>query len=363
MDRTRGRVDAVVVGGSLTGLSASLALARDGNRSVVLEHAVGAVAGGSGIGLEPGIFEEVTGIPVQSVPVVRGNRLSAAWEQVRAVLLDAAHRQPLIEVREGVAVKSVLGPSDGQISVLTDSGVVTGDVLIGADGGRSVVRRYVAPQQPLARYAGYVIWRALLDERDVPGGVEGRGNVMEFFSTASARLTIYCVPGADGSTRIGERRISFAWYDAGRNRLMQQTGCVTEDGYVVGTLYQVRMQPDLIAELGDLAERMWPSPWRHAIRTAIRTGRLFATPIAEYVPSRLARDRAVIIGDAAHLASPVVGAGFKTGLLDVESVARRLRETPDDVPHALLSVEADRLRPAQRMVQSGMGVAASLDAA
>lgn len=157
-----------------------------------------------------------------------------------------------------------------------------------------------------------------------------------------------------------ERRISFAWYDAGRTRLMQETGCVTEDGYVVGTLYQARMQHSLIAELDDLAKRSWPSPWRRAIRTAIRTGCLFATPIAEYVPSLLTRNRAVIIGDAGHLASPVVGAGFTTGLLDVESLARRLRETPDDVPRALRSVESDRLLPAQQMVLSGMGVAAGL---
>lgn len=355
-------VDAVVVGGSLTGLSAALALARGGNRSMVLEQAVGTLAGGSGIGLEAEVFERVTGVPALSVPVVRGNRLSAAWGLLRSVLLDAAREQPLIDIREGVSVTSV-EPAPGSIAVTTDDGTITGDVLIGADGGRSLVRRHVAPTRPHASYAGYLIWRALMDERDVPGGLDGRGDFMEFYSTSSTRLTVYCVPGIDGSTRVGERRFCFAWYDASRDRLMRETGCVTEEGHVVGTLYQDRLGHDLVAELDDQAERSWPEPWRRAIHAAIRAGGLFATPIAEYVPSVLARDRAVLVGDAAHVMSPVVGAGYTTGLLDVESVTRRLRQSPHDIPQALRLVESDRLRPDQQMVRSGMGVAADLRAA
>src|SRR5690625_5613513 len=32
------------------------------------------------------------------------------------------------------------------------------DILIGADGHRSLVRQYIAPNNPDATYAGYIVW-------------------------------------------------------------------------------------------------------------------------------------------------------------------------------------------------------------
>jgi 2-polyprenyl-6-methoxyphenol hydroxylase-like FAD-dependent oxidoreductase len=40
--------------------------------------------------------------------------------------------------------------------------------VVGADGYRSMVRRTVAPDQPDATFAGYMLWRGLTDEADLP---------------------------------------------------------------------------------------------------------------------------------------------------------------------------------------------------
>ncbi len=38
------------------------------------------------------------------------------------------------------------------------------DVIVGADGARSTVRRWVSPNRPEATYAGYLLWRAMVAE-------------------------------------------------------------------------------------------------------------------------------------------------------------------------------------------------------
>jgi 2-polyprenyl-6-methoxyphenol hydroxylase-like FAD-dependent oxidoreductase len=42
------------------------------------------------------------------------------------------------------------------------------DVIIGADGYRSMARRAVAPTRPFAPYGGFLLWRALVEESWLP---------------------------------------------------------------------------------------------------------------------------------------------------------------------------------------------------
>src|SRR5699024_12559400 len=46
--------------------------------------------------------------------------------------------------------------------------VFYGDNLISADGHRSLVRRHAAPYKPEATFAGFVVWIAAMDEKDLP---------------------------------------------------------------------------------------------------------------------------------------------------------------------------------------------------
>jgi 2-polyprenyl-6-methoxyphenol hydroxylase-like FAD-dependent oxidoreductase len=55
----------------------------------------------------------------------------------------------------------------------TPDGVMRGDVLIGADGHRSIVRAAVAPEHPDATFAGYVLWISIADERTLPPVPQG----------------------------------------------------------------------------------------------------------------------------------------------------------------------------------------------
>jgi 2-polyprenyl-6-methoxyphenol hydroxylase-like FAD-dependent oxidoreductase len=72
---------------------------------------------------------------------------------VRRYLLEAVQRTAGIEFLESVTVTGVREPGDGQILDST-AGAVTADVIVGADGVYSVTRRFVAPEQAAASYAG-----------------------------------------------------------------------------------------------------------------------------------------------------------------------------------------------------------------
>ena len=106
-------------------------------------------------------------------------------------------------------------------------------------------------------------------------------------------------------------------------------------------------------ELARAAKR-WPRPWRDAIRLSIAKRQVLGTPIAEYVPLRLASGRLAIVGNAAHVPTPMTGKGFDASVCDAEVLARMLREaTPDDVAASLGKYESTRLGDVQRLVRSG----------
>jgi len=346
---------AAIVGGGLSGLCAGLALARAGWAVTIIERATGEPPGGAGLGLDRSLLARVTGTDAARIPVVSGNRPSAAWGLVRQFLLEAALAAPGIEFIESVAVTGVRDHSQADpVTLDSTAAAVTADVVVGADGVYSVTRPFVAPDQPTATYAGYMLWRGLVAESDVPGGLGGRGRDVEVHVAPGARLVIYCVPGPDGRTEAGRRRVSYAWYDASRTQLLREAGCIV-DGTVTATLRADDLPAGLTAQLADLARRWWPAPWGECVGWGVTHGEVFGTPVAEYLPVRLVRGRVALIGDAAHVASPMTGAGFQNALLDVDALAASLAGvTEPDVPAGLERYERDRLPQARRLVSSGM---------
>jgi 2-polyprenyl-6-methoxyphenol hydroxylase-like FAD-dependent oxidoreductase len=328
---------AFVIGGSLSGLGAGIALARNGVTVEIVER-LHEKPRGAGLGIDLELLEAVTGADSSTLPVVRGNRYSAAWHLLYAWMRDIASRVSGLTIHDGVDVHEVTGNEDA-------------DIVVGADGYRSTVRRYVDPQRPNATYAGYMLWRGLCSERDLPPGTSRPSGYVSVQRTGAYRLVAYAVPGADGSIVPGERAISWAWYDPNRRTLLEQRGCLAGDD-VIGTLSGEKFDAALRDELAQEAATTWPSPWREAIVQTLEGGEPFGTPIAEYVPDRLIRERAVIIGDAAHVASPMTGSGLRYGFLDVLALARAVA-THASVGDALRAFERERLDDDRALVQYG----------
>ena len=89
----------------------------------------------------------------------------------------------------------------------------------------------------------------------------------------------YPVPDANGAFVPVARELGWAWYDAGRNGLLRETGCVV--GHVVQrSLTPNRVPAATLRELAQEARYRLPSPWREAVLETIQRRSVIGTPIA-----------------------------------------------------------------------------------
>lgn len=163
----------VIVGGSLTGLACALSLAHQGVPSLVLERVAAPNRSGGGLGVNRAILHQVTGLDpkrptaVSPLPVVQSYRESTSWLALHDWLQENALRQSLIELHEGVDVASAGCDQDRAWVQTHDGRRFSGSIVVGCDGYKSVVRKEINPAVPNARYAGYMLWRGLVNEREM----------------------------------------------------------------------------------------------------------------------------------------------------------------------------------------------------
>jgi 2-polyprenyl-6-methoxyphenol hydroxylase-like FAD-dependent oxidoreductase len=346
----------VVVGGSLVGLSAGIALSRLGMDVTILERSPArAVDGGGGLGVDVGLLRHVTGIG-EEAPVLHGvDRDTTAWHLLQGWLEAHALRRPSVTMHRGTHVTAVDPGGDGgpAMVVTQDGGEHRADLVIGADGARSTARAAVDPGHPDARYAGVLLWRCLVEEQAMPAAVAlpRAGEPSREVYAGPYRLVTYLVPGPAGETTVGHRRLNMVWYDPQQAGLLRDMGLL--DGETIHGSLAPGMLPGPIGErLAEFAAANWSSPWREALALALADGTVFGTPIVHYEPKRLARGRASLAGDAAHAASPMVGGGFRQGLYDVGALAQVLTAiaSPAEVRAALGHYQELRLGPAAEHV-------------
>ena len=312
-----------IIGGSLAGLAAGIGLARRGMPVQIFEQNSGEERGGTALGVDRGLITETTGVDArvdgvtQALPVIdEGYREVSTWLAIYRWLRAVADVTKGLSLNESARVDLV--SSDTHSAHLSGPQVeASADVLIGADGYRSLVRRVVSPTRPFAPYGEFLLWRALVEEswlskqtlaRDSLGG--GRSPHPE-----AARLVVYRVPGPNGETSAGKRSITLAWYDASRTQWLRDRGYLVGDE-VMGSILPAAVDDELRAELLAVAAKRWRGAAREIITAAIEHKVIFGTPLAEYLPETLVAGRLGLVGDAAHVASPMVGAGFASGLED-----------------------------------------------
>ncbi|WP_225584689.1 FAD-dependent monooxygenase [Acidovorax sp. ACV01] len=246
-----------------------------------------------------------------------------------------------------MSVASVQALHDKAEVVFEDGSKMQTDAVVGADGYHSVVRRAIAPDAPYARYAGYLVWRGLVDEQALTRPVSWPSNGGLWIDIVRGyRLVAAVLPGRDGSMEIGHRQVTFAWFDAHRDELLRATNRLTPEGFLVGTLGRGSIDTEVRSELLSMIHGLWPEMWAEAVALGVlSTASLSGAPIAEYVPERLAAGPLAIVGDAAHVVSPMTGSGFASGVDDAAVLSRMLAERNDEEPvsAALQNYQSARL--------------------
>jgi 2-polyprenyl-6-methoxyphenol hydroxylase-like FAD-dependent oxidoreductase len=334
-----------------------LALSRAGVEVTMLER-VGEFprTGASLGGVDESLLERITGRKrpdTDSTAYGPSAPRVQTWTAVHARLRAAVDADPHIELRHNAPVQSVGQDAHSAWAATSNHQVFRGDVVIGADGHRSVVRRSVSPEKPDATFAGYVLWIGLTDESAIPSRHRWPPD-MDILRSGDNYLFGYPLPGPDGSAVPGSRQIGWGWFDASRNELLCDTGCVV--GHVVHhSLTAADIPETTFRQLAAEANDLWPALWRDAILDCIRRRAVIGIPIAEYVPDRLVNGRLALVGDAAHVPTPMTGSGFSTSLDDAEAIAECVAAGigGSALATALRGYEKERLSSVRDMVASG----------
>ena len=250
--------------------------------------------------------------------------------QLRDLLLDSL--QPGT-VRWGHTLQSVDGPDDGPRRLrFTDGTTVEADLVIGADGAWSKVRRALSPATP--EYTGVSFLEAWFHD------VENQHpDIAELVGRGSAAA-------ADGDRALFAQRSSG---DHIRVYVIQRVPAdwITASGLTIEDTDRIRAL---------LLERF--RDWSPALRRLIsdNDGRYVDRPInALPVPHTWEHNPTVtLLGDAAHLMPPL-GVGVNLAMLDACELALALadHQTVDDAIHAYEKTMLPRSHEMQRLLDHG----------
>jgi 2-polyprenyl-6-methoxyphenol hydroxylase-like FAD-dependent oxidoreductase len=340
---------ALVIGGSLGGLIAAHLLRSIGWDATVFERNDEALASrGVGLGTHPQLiavlhragvaFDESMGItPTRGVCLDRSGKIIieqpmartlSGWSRLYQALRDALPAQCY---RLGKNLTRVAQDADGVTAIFADGARERGDLLVGADGIRSTVRAQFLPHlQPL--YAGYVAWRAVLDEADVPPALWREMVGLYAFCLPDGEQCIsYAVPGRDNDTKIGRRAYNIVWYRPVHRDTLNDI-CTDADGrHHAAGIPPPLIRPDVIDRVkADAKAIIAPQIAEIFARTAP-----FFQPIYDLASPRMVFGRVALAGDAAFVARPHAGAGTTKAALDAACLADSIRDAGDDLDSGL----------------------------
>ncbi|NKC16838.1 MAG: hypothetical protein GKR94_32995 [Gammaproteobacteria bacterium] len=211
--------------------------------------------------------------------IVETANLMHALEQVRA-----AHDN--LTVMRGVRVTSIHCQSDGVLARLSDGGRISGQVLIGADGGRSVVREYCRIEAWTRSYEQVAVVANLRMS-------DGHANTAWQRFMPSGPLAVLPLPGDYAS---------IVWTTTPQSAGELLALGSDEFAQAVGEAFAWRR-----------GEVVW-SGSRGSFP-------LFRVRARHYVATRVA-----LMGDAAHTVHPLAGQGLNLALMDAAALADVLGE-------------------------------------
>jgi 2-polyprenyl-6-methoxyphenol hydroxylase-like FAD-dependent oxidoreductase len=318
----------LIVGGGIAGLSLNLAL-RDGPWEVELaERGTGWDQPGAGLAVQPNAMRALGRLGVAAAVERAGVVISrfgyydqhgdplcdidlgGLWSAVgpfvgisRAALHDVLRSGPE-RCRLGTEVTSVT-PGGPRVRVsFGDATAAEYDLVVGADGINSDVRR-LAFGGPAPAYAGQMAWRSLAPIR--PRSLDG----VQFW-LGEDRFFGLCPVGDELTYGFGN------------------LACARRHELVSGRLCRLR---DYFAGFGE--------PVRQYLAAVPGDGDIHCSPV-EWLPEvTRSSGRVVLIGDAAHAMSPMMGQGGCMAIEDALVLADELRRAPD-IPSAVAAFGARR---------------------
>jgi salicylate hydroxylase len=185
----------VIIGGGIGGLAAALALERRGAEIIVCEQSPALNEIGAGLNLSPNALMALRVLGVEDAVIDLGSEsdflIIRSWKSGRIIsrMRRGAFRQQFgapnltvhradllnvlrsalkaIDIRLGARCVAVEACYRGAVVRLADGGEIEADIVVGADGIHSVVRKSLfGPDAP--RFTGCICWRGMAPASAVP---------------------------------------------------------------------------------------------------------------------------------------------------------------------------------------------------
>lgn len=368
-----------MVGGSMGGLFAALLLRRAG-WDVSLHERIGVELSGRGAGIvtHDELFDvlEQAGIDRAAATVgvaVTGRRVFGAdgalvgEQPYQQILTSWGHLYGLLRAalpsgiyRHGSALARIEETAEGVAAHFQDGTVDRGDVLIGADGIFSTTRSQFLPEAKPS-YAGYIAWRGLVEEARLSAAT--RAALCDHFSFSlpdGEQMLGYPVAGQGDSLAPGTRRYNFVWYRPAASGGVLKDLLTDVDGVSHPlSIPPNRIRPEVVAAMKRDARLKLGPQFAEVVE---KTEEPFIQAIQDLETPRMALGRRIaLIGDAAFVARPHVGAGVTKAAGDARALVAAL-EAEADPAAALWRYEAERLPIGQSVVARARQLGAYMQA-
>ncbi len=333
-------MDVLISGASMAGLSAAYWFARLGHRVTVVERAEGLRPGGAPIDVRGRALETAERMGIlakidqekvfilEPMPVLDGAGVQVATLDLRWFANETDHdieiaRDRLnrilrgvvpdgVEFRFNVSIVSIVDGPGGVETAFTDGGRSRYDLVVGADGLHSNVRRLAfGPEQDYVRHFGHYV--ALVD---LPNDRQWQRAMLNV-----PGLTILVRDAGDGPQAMmlaASAELDYDYHDPGSQRRM----------------------------IGDFLSRVdaWQVPaLRAAFTDPAAKGFYFDSVAQTHMPSWI-KGNVAVIGDAAHCAALLSGMGTTLAMVSAETLASIWTQCGGNMEAASPTYHA-RLRP------------------
>jgi 2-polyprenyl-6-methoxyphenol hydroxylase-like FAD-dependent oxidoreductase len=322
----------IIVGGGLVGLTAAIAFKRLGAQVTLIEQAPEIRAAGASINLwknalnvfdDLGIGEQIraTGVSLEAwFYDAAGKRYRAPGYDPEDYAFTLFPRPVLTNMladavgRKNIILNGKLAhfeeDADLVTITLTDGKQLQADLLIGADGVYSTVRRQLLPAYPAKEHEGHHVWRAV-----VAAGDEAVQNTI---------LTVGHHRTRGGLAKTAGDQV---FWMINQFNSAQPTGTKKEEA---------------LRRAANLDEAGWGNSLIRLIEATPEDSIIFSQIM--YVPELpfWVSKRVALVGDAAHGLSPHIAAGGALGIEDIHVLADALIAEPD-ISAALKRYEARRM--------------------
>ncbi|XP_015571627.1 6-hydroxynicotinate 3-monooxygenase isoform X2 [Ricinus communis] len=367
-EKNKNKPKAIIVGGSIAGISCAHALILAGWNAVVLEKSNSPPKGsptGAGIGIDllsqqiikswlanPHLLHELTfPLSIDQNIVTDGDKATriltrdenfnfraAHWADLHGLLYSDLPPEIFLwghlclsfnvsEDKTSVNVKAKALQTDEIIEI-------KGDLLVAADGCLSSIRRTFLPDLKL-RYSGYCAWRGVLDFSGKEGsetivGIRkvypDLGNCLYFHLNGGIHSVLYELP---------KEKLNWIWY--------------VHQPEPKGSSVTMKVSSDVINNMYQEAEKVWPHEF---VKVMKDTKEPFLNIMYDCDPlEQIVWDRVVLIGDAAHPTTPHGLRSTNMSIVDAAVLGKRLEKWGvENLPSALEEYQGLRLPVTSKQV-------------